>query len=109
MRLLRGGTHSSVVLGASDTSMEARPLLNGFRWAERGAEEFAIEYAQAELHASLPNDYLTVMRSHDGGEGWVGEGAYLRLWPIDELVPNNRALEARRLVPTAILFGTDGA
>jgi hypothetical protein len=89
--------------------METGLLLSELRWADRGADEFAIEAAQSQLGVRLPTDYLTVLRNHNGGEGWVGVGAYLRLWPIAELCENNRTLEAARLIPGMVLFGTDGA
>jgi SMI1 / KNR4 family (SUKH-1) len=84
-------------------------FLTGFGWAETGAAESAIEDVQAELGRTLPADYLAVMRAHNGGEGWVGDGAYLRLWPVEELVETNRTLEASSLVPGVILIGSDGA
>lgn len=83
-------------------------LLSDFRWSEQGAGEASVKRAQAEF-GRLPDDYLDVLRAHDGGEGWVGEGAYLRLWPIPELEGRNQTLQAKQLVPGVVLIGTDGA
>ena len=33
----------------------------------------------------------------------------LELWPIEDLVRNNRMLETDKLVPAVVLLGTDGA
>ena len=87
---------------------ELGALLNGFRWADGGANNVAIEAATRKV-GELPNDYLAVMQSHDGGEGFIGDGAYLRLWPIGDLQERNRTLEAEQLIPGVVLIGTDGA
>lgn len=83
-------------------------LLSGFRWADEPASEAAVKRAQQEL-GTLPGAYVDVMRQHNGGEGWVGEGAYLRLWPVEDLAEANRTLEAELLVPGVVLIGNDGA
>jgi hypothetical protein len=80
-----------------------------FRWSDAGASESAVERAQADLQAALPGDYVMAMRAHNGGEGWIGQGAYLRLWPIEEVASNNETLGARDFVPGVTLIGTDGA
>jgi hypothetical protein len=87
----------------------AADLLSDFRWVDRGATEEAISRAETEFGMKLPVEYLDVLRAHDGGEGWVGEGAYLRMWPIEDLVERNRVLEADQWVPGMVLIGTDGA
>jgi hypothetical protein len=48
------------------------------------------------------------MRAHNGGEGWVGDESYLMLWPVEELVQENRTLKAAEFVPGVVLFGSDG-
>jgi len=84
-------------------------LMGDFQWTDHGASDAAIDAAEAELGVKLPADYLAVIRAFDGGEGFVGEGAYLRLWPVEDLVERNRVLDAARLVPGEVLIGTDGA
>jgi hypothetical protein len=48
------------------------------------------------------------MRAHNGGEGFIGDGSYLRLWPVEELVEQNRTLAPAR-PKSVILIGSDGA
>lgn len=83
-------------------------LLADFRWADHGAGEDAVRRAEAALGA-LPPDYVNVLRAHDGGEGFVGGGAYLSLSPVEDLEQMNAALEAGELVPGVVLIGGDGA
>jgi hypothetical protein len=61
------------------------------------------------LGAALPAEDLEVLRRHNGGEGFVGGGRYLQLWPIEDVVEHNRTLEATQLVPGAVPFGSDGS
>jgi hypothetical protein len=48
------------------------------------------------------------MRGHNGGEGFIGQGSYLRLWPVEELAENNRTLAPERPA-NAVLIGSDGS
>jgi len=84
-------------------------LLQTFRWAADGAAESSIRSVQEQLGVALPAEYLDVLRHHNGGEGFVGAGRYLQLWPIEDIAEHNRTLEAAQLVPSAVLFGSDGA
>jgi hypothetical protein len=82
-------------------------LLQSFEWNDEPASNAALESVQAEL-GKLPPEYLAVVRVHNGGEGFIGQGSYLRLWPVEELPENNRTLAPER--PTnAILIGSDGS
>ena len=89
--------------------MADNALLERFQWAASVASESAIERVQGQLGTQLPFEYLDVVRRHNGGEGFVGEGRYLQLWPIEDIVEHNRILEAALLVPGAVLFASDGA
>jgi hypothetical protein len=85
-----------------------RGLLTSFKWSSIAATDKAIRTTESALGVSLPTDYRRVLGEHDGGEGWVGDGAFLRLWPVTQLVEKNRELEANRLLPGVVLIGTDG-
>jgi hypothetical protein len=61
----------------------------------------------AELDRPLPVDYLTFMRTSNGGEGFIGEH-YLVLWPLEDLVGANRALAENEDVRDVFWFGGDG-
>ncbi len=57
---------------------------------------------------TLPGDYLSFMRTANGAEGFVGDGEYLRLWPIRELLESNLDYLVQERAPGLFLFGTTG-
>ena len=72
-----------------------------------GASETSIQEAISELGVALPSDYLSFMRSSNGGEGFIGEH-YLILWRIEELKPFNTDYEVEQYAPGILLFGSNG-
>lgn len=95
--------------GEAENPLATEPdPLSSFRWSLEGATDDAIEAAESTLGSPLPHDYRSVLREHDGGEGWVGDGAYLRLWPIAEVVTKHEQLDPGQLVPGVLLIGSDG-
>ncbi len=81
-------------------------LLRHFRANPPAAAE-AIDKAQALLGVSLPGQYIELLSTADGGDGFVG-GGYLILWRIGELAALNDAYEVRRHAPGLLLFASDG-
>jgi hypothetical protein len=55
----------------------------------------------------LPRTYLTLLREHDGAEGWIGN-SYVAFWPAVEVPLDNETIDAATHVPGLLLFGTDG-
>jgi hypothetical protein len=82
-------------------------LLQSFEWNDEPASNAALESVQAEL-GKLPAEYLAVVGGHNGGEGFIGKGSYLRLWPMEELPNNNRILAPERPA-NSVLIGSDGS
>lgn len=82
-------------------------LLDGFDWNVEPGSDAVLESVQSQL-GPLPAEYLAMMRLHNGGEGFVGEGSYLRIWPIEELPEKNRILAPHR-ESTVVLIGSDGS
>ena len=56
---------------------------------------------------TVPDDYLSFMREHDGGEGPVGEEGYMQLVMLEELVSFNEDYEIPEHFPEIFIFGTD--
>lgn len=56
----------------------------------------------------LPEDYLTFMKKHNGGEGEAAE-SYIVLYPLEELEEMNEAYAFQEDLPGHILIGSDGA
>jgi hypothetical protein len=82
-------------------------FLRSFEWNDGPASAGALESVQAEL-GELPAEYLAVLRGHNGGEGFIDQGSYLRLWPVEELPENNRTLAPER-PNNSVLIGSDGS
>lgn len=56
----------------------------------------------------MPKDYLEFINQANGGEGFIGEHAYLILWKLGELVDLNAAYEVKTYAPGLLLIGSDG-
>ncbi|WP_374577796.1 SMI1/KNR4 family protein [Phenylobacterium sp.] len=59
------------------------------------------------LGVALPPSYLSFLRQHNGGEGFVGD-SYVVLWRAEDLVDFNREYEVAKYAPGIILFGSNG-
>src|SRR5262249_32199238 len=69
--------------------------------AERASIEALAEY-------SLPQDYLDFLGQHNGGCGFLGNGAYADLWRAEDLIQRNRGYGVFEDAPDAFIFGSDG-
>lgn len=56
----------------------------------------------------LPADYVDFLRKSNGGEGFIGENAYLILWPVEQLLEMNSAYQTQEYAPGLLLIGSDG-
>jgi hypothetical protein len=56
----------------------------------------------------LPEHYVQFLQQMNGGEGFIGSKAYLILWPVEELLPMNKAYEVGEYAPDLFLFGSNG-
>lgn len=78
--------------------------------AQVGASNEIIHNVQNELDFELPNDYLSIMKDFNGGEGEIGDNSWLNLYPIEELVNvNNDYQFLMEQIPDYFLFGKDAA
>jgi hypothetical protein len=73
-----------------------------------GASSSAIIAAEQALGEKLPADYVKFLQRINGGEGFVGKGAYAMLWRVEELFSMNLAYDAEQHSPGVLLFGSDG-
>jgi hypothetical protein len=68
-----------------------------------------IEQCQAKLSFLLPADYVQFLQKMNGGEGSLGENAYVALWRVEELGDRNVGYEVAEFAPGLFLFGSNGA
>lgn len=57
---------------------------------------------------SLPQEYVVFLKQTNGGEGIIGQNAYLILFAVDELMSLNEAYQVEHYVPGLLIFGSDG-
>ncbi|RPJ52068.1 MAG: SMI1/KNR4 family protein [Acidobacteria bacterium] len=72
------------------------------------ATEEAILDFERSAGLNLPPDYRAFLRQADGAEGFVGEGGYVILWPVEKLLEWNEAYEVEEYAPGLVLFGSSG-
>jgi hypothetical protein len=68
-----------------------------------------IAQSQAKLSFQLPADYVQFLRQMNGGEGPLGENAYVVLSRVEQLGGMNAACEVAEFAPELFLFGSNGA
>jgi hypothetical protein len=72
------------------------------------AHRLAIDQCQVDLGFTLPSDYTDYLENADGGEGFLEDGRYLVLWPVEQLVEMNAAYHVHEFAPGLLIFGSDG-
>ena len=55
----------------------------------------------------LPEEYLTFMHKHNGGEGCIGKNLYVHLYPLEKLIKINTGYEINTYFPDCCIFGTN--
>jgi hypothetical protein len=73
------------------------------------ASPISIEKCEAGLGFLLPADYAHFLRRMNGGEGFLGENAYLVLWRVEELIEMNAGYKVAEAPQELFLFGSNGA
>jgi SMI1 / KNR4 family (SUKH-1) len=71
-------------------------------------EDKDISKFESENGLKLPAEYHDFLKVADGGEGFIGTGAYVILWTLDELAGLNDAYEVEEYAPGLFLFGSNG-
>jgi hypothetical protein len=67
-----------------------------------------IAQCQAKLSFPLPVDYVHFLQRMNGGEGFIGDHAYVALWRVEELGERNAGYEVAEFAPGLLLFGSNG-
>jgi hypothetical protein len=84
-----------------------RELFARFR-ANPPASPALIARCQANLRFRLPADYVQLLQKINGGEGFMGENEYLRLWRVEELAEMDAGYNVPEFAPELFLFGSNG-
>src|SRR5690242_4867217 len=67
-----------------------------------------IAESERKLGLKLPAEYVEFLKYSNGGEGFIGENAYVRLWPVEKLSEMNRSYEVVKDAPGLLIFGSNG-
>jgi hypothetical protein len=67
-----------------------------------------VEACEKQLNCQLPGDYVAFLKGQNGGEGFIGNDAYLILWAVDELELFSREYEVGSYCPELLLIGSNG-
>jgi SMI1 / KNR4 family (SUKH-1) len=70
------------------------------------ASDGAIAEFVKALDFDLPTSYIEIIQEMNGGEGPVG-GGYFQLWPIEDVVENNKKYNIPEFLPGYFIFGTN--
>ncbi len=71
------------------------------------AEIPAVDGLSTHLGVALPESYIKFLKTHDGGEGFIGD-SYIIFWKAEELVEFNREYEVETYAPGIFLFASNG-
>lgn len=71
------------------------------------AENEFIEIIKS-IDCELPSDYQEFMKLKNGGEGCIGDGAYVIFWKLEELIEANNDYNIPEHLPEIFMIGTDG-
>jgi len=72
------------------------------------ASTAAISQFEKETGICLPEAYKQFLQHADGGEGFIGQGAYIILWRVEELLEMNNAYQVSEYAHGLLIFGSDG-
>jgi hypothetical protein len=68
----------------------------------------AVEEFEKAPGLHLPEEYVQFLKRTNGGQGFLGEGAYVDFWPLEEILRNNSECQAGEFAPGFLLIGSDG-
>ena len=71
------------------------------------AEIPAVDGLSTHVGVALPESYIEFLKTHDGGEGFIGD-SYIIFWKAEELVEFNRKYEVETYAPGIFLFASNG-
>jgi hypothetical protein len=90
------------------TSLSDKELFADFK-GNPPASPALIAQSQAKLSFQLPVDYVRFLQHMNGGEGSLGENAYVVLSRVEDLGGMNSACNVAEFAPELFLFGSNGA
>jgi len=86
---------------------------NSYRFLSRlmlreGVADSRIDDAEKTLGVKLPTEYVRFLEITNGGEGFIGENAYVLLWSVEDIARLDQAYEVQKYAPGLLVFGSSG-
>jgi SMI1 / KNR4 family (SUKH-1) len=92
-----------------DVAAVIAEAIAGWTYVPDAADPDAISQLMAASPVPLPDEYVALLRLHDGGEGELGaELGWFCLWPAAEVLTNNQEYELPESLPGFFGFGSNG-
>ena len=83
-------------------------LVRDFEWGDSPATPAQIAEVAAALHMSVPPDLADLLTSRGSGGGFIGEGGFLSVYPLEDWASHHEILNAATRWPGLLIFGNDG-
>jgi hypothetical protein len=97
----------SEVYGVIDMNERINNLTRGLT-KKQGTTRAEIEKVMSFLGVTFPEDYIEFMIESNGAEGFLQNGRYLMIDPIEHIIPGNQPYGLGSSGPGLIIFGSDG-
>lgn len=72
------------------------------------ADPTEISKTESKAGFGFPAPYKEFLLETNGGEGPVGEAAFIMLWPVEDLIELNEGYQVAKYAPGLFLIGSDG-
>jgi hypothetical protein len=83
-------------------------LVRDFEWGDSPATPAQVAEVAAALRMSVPPDLADLLTSRGSGGGFIGEGGFLSLFPLEDWASHHEMLNAATRWPGLLIFGNDG-
>ncbi len=83
-------------------------LLSDFTWSDLPATPAQVAEVATALQLRVPPDLADVLTSRGTGWGFIGEGGYLSIYPLEDWISRHQTLDAATHWPGLLIFGGDG-
>jgi hypothetical protein len=83
-------------------------LLSDFSWSGSPATPAQVAEVATALRMRVPPDLGVLLTSRGSGGGFIGEGGYLSIHPLEDWVSRHQILDAATHWPGLLIFGSDG-
>ncbi len=100
--------HPPCIIRSENTVPSVDELLGDFSWSESPATAAQVAEVETALRMRVPPDLADLLTSRGSGGGFIGQGGYLSVYPLEDWVSTHEILDAATHWPGLLIFGSDG-